>query len=85
MRETFRPETPIALEYCHRRVQFILANGWHGSQLLLALATVLGVGSYEYYAEQACLGFQPDSPEEQERRTQVAYIRLYGDVTRDRH
>jgi hypothetical protein len=64
----------------HQRAQLVLANGMHGAGLLLTLATVTGIGSFEYYADQVCLDFQPDSPEEQDRRTQIAYLRLYGEV-----
>lgn len=63
-----------------QRVQFILMNGMHAAGLFLPLATVTGVITYDQYAWYMCQGFQPDSPEEQERRTEIAYIQLYGEL-----
>lgn len=63
-----------------QRVQFILMNGMHGAGIFLPLATILGLCDFEEYAHSMCQPFQPDSPEEQDRRKETAYIRLYGEV-----
>ena len=63
-----------------QRVQFILMNGMHGGWLFLPLATLLGLCGFDEYACRACQHFQPDSPEEQDRRKETAYIRLYGEL-----
>ncbi len=63
-----------------QRVQFVLMNGMHGAGLFLSLATLLGLCDFEGYASQVCRQWQPDSPEEQERRMETAYIRLYGEL-----
>ena len=63
-----------------QRVQFILMNGMHSVGLFLPLAMILGFCTSDQYAEYMCQGFAPDSPEEQERRIQIAYIRLYGEL-----
>jgi len=65
----------------HQRVQFILMNGMHGAGLFLPLATVTGAVSFRYYADQMCQHWQPDDPQEQDRRHETAYIRLYGELT----
>ena len=62
----------------HQRVQFILMNGMHSAGLFLPLAMNLGFCTDDQYAEYMCQGFAPDSPEEQERRKEIAYIKLYG-------
>jgi hypothetical protein len=64
-----------------QRVQFILMNGMHSAGLFLPLATVVGLSAFETYADYMCKSWQPDSPEEQERRIQTAYIKLYGELT----
>ena len=66
-----------------QRVQFILMNGMHAAGLFLPLATILGLCDFDEYANRMCQHFQPDSPEEQERRKESAYICLYGDLARD--
>lgn len=63
-----------------QRVQFILMNGMHAAGLFLPLATILGLCNFEEYAHHMCEAWQPDSPEEQERRKEIAYIRLYGEL-----
>jgi hypothetical protein len=66
----------------HQRVQFILMNGMHGAGLFLPLATVTGAVSFRSYADRMCQHWQPDDLEEQDRRHETAYIRLYGELTR---
>ena len=66
-----------------QRVQFILMNGMHGAGLFLPLATLMGLCDFEEYAHYMCRGFQPDSPEEQDRRKEISYIRLYGELSGD--
>jgi hypothetical protein len=66
-----------------QRVQFILMNGMHAAGLFLPLATILGLCDFDEYANRMCQHFQPDSPEEQERRKESAYICLYGELARD--
>jgi hypothetical protein len=61
-----------------QRVQFILMNGMHGAGLFLPLAEILGFCTEDQYAEYMCQGFAPDSPEEQDRSKEIAYISLYG-------
>ena len=63
-----------------QRTQFILMNGMHGAVLFLALAAIIGICSFEQYADYMCQGMAPDSPEEQDRRIEAAYIRLFGDL-----
>lgn len=63
-----------------QRVQFILMNGMHNAGLFLPLSVVLGACDFETYADHICGGFQPDSPQEQVRRKEIAYIRLYGEL-----
>ena len=63
-----------------QRVQFILMNGMHAAGLFLPLATILGLCDFDEYANRMCQHFQPDSPEEQERRKESAYICLYGEL-----
>lgn len=63
-----------------QRVQFILMNGMHAAGTFLPLAVITGNCDFEKYALGVCQGLQPDSPEEQERRTEIAYIKLYGDI-----
>ena len=66
-----------------QRVQLILMNGMHAAGLFLPLATILGLCDFEEYAHQMCEWWQPDSPEEQDRRKEIAYIRLYGELAID--
>jgi hypothetical protein len=63
-----------------QRTQFILMNGMHGAGLFLPLAAVLGLCSFEQYGDYMCQGMAPDSPDEQERRIEIAYIRLFGEL-----
>ena len=63
-----------------QRVQFILMNGMHAAGLFLPLATILGLCDFDEYANRMCQHFQPDSPKEQDRRRETAFIRLYGDL-----
>lgn len=60
-----------------QRGQFILMNGMHCAGLFLPLAMILGFCTDDQYAEYMCQGLAPDSPEEQERRIEIAYIGLY--------
>jgi len=66
-----------------QRVQFILMNGMHSAGLFLPLATLLGLCDFDEYAHRMCQAWQPDSPEEQDRRKETAYIRLYGELAVD--
>jgi hypothetical protein len=63
-----------------QRTQFILMNGMHGAGLFLPLAAVLGLCSFDQYGDYMCQGMAPDSPQEQERRTETAYINLFGQL-----
>jgi hypothetical protein len=63
-----------------QRAQFILMNGMHTAGLFLPLATILGLCDFDQYAHYQCQSWQPDSPEEQDRRKEIAYIKLFGDV-----
>jgi hypothetical protein len=63
-----------------QRTQFILMNGMHGAGLFLPLAAVLGLCSFEQYADYMCQGMAPDSPQEQERRIETAYVKLFGQL-----
>ena len=63
-----------------QRTQFILMNGMHGAGLFLPLAAALGVCSFDQYGDYMCQNMAPDSPEERERRTETAYIRLFGEL-----
>lgn len=62
-----------------KRVQFVLMEGMHGAGLLLPLSVVSGLMSFEEYASIVCRYFQPDAPEEQDRRKETAYIKLFGE------
>lgn len=61
-----------------QRTQFILMNGMHGAGLFLPLATILGLCSFSHYAHHMCSAWQSDSPQEQDRRKEIAYIELFG-------
>jgi hypothetical protein len=63
-----------------QRVQFILMNGMHAAGLFLPLATILGLCDFDEYAHRMCQAWQPDSPEEQDRRKETSYIRFYGEL-----
>ena len=63
-----------------QRVQFILLNGMHRSRVMMPLAAVSGVISFEEYASARCWGLQPDSTEEQDVRKETAIIKLYGEL-----
>ena len=66
-----------------QRTQFILMNGMHRTGLLMPLATVAGICTFEDYANFICEGVPPGSPEDQERRCQVSYIKLFGQLGSD--
>lgn len=62
-----------------QQAQLVLMNGMHErANVLLALAVIAGELEVEDYLHQAGRGMQPDSPEEQELRTTMAYIMWYG-------
>ena len=63
-----------------QRVQFILLNGMHAAGHFLPLAALLGLCDFDEYAYRMCQAWQPDSPEEQDRRRETAFIRLYGEL-----
>ena len=63
-----------------KRVQFVLMNGMHKAGLFLPLAVLAGCIDFEEYVQYTTQGFAPDSCEEQGRRTEVAFISLYGDL-----
>ena len=65
-----------------QRAQFMLMNGMHSAVLFLPLATILGLCDFDTYARHICQFWQPDSPEEQDRRKETAYIKLFGDILR---
>jgi len=65
----------------HQRVQLILMNGMHDASIVLSLATILGHCSLDNYCFYTCQQWAPDSPEEQVRRKESAYIKLYGELT----
>jgi hypothetical protein len=60
--------------------QLTLMIGMHESELFLTLATILGTCSFSTYAWHACREFAAHSPDEQDRRTETAYIRLFGEL-----
>lgn len=61
-----------------QRAQLSLMNGMHGAAPLLAVATAVGDVSFEDYTQLVCAGMESDSPEEQDRRKEAAYIALFG-------
>jgi hypothetical protein len=63
--------------------QFTLMNGMHQGGLFLPLAQVLGLNSYESYIEWKTSEFQPDSEEEQALRSEIAIIKLLGELGED--
>jgi hypothetical protein len=67
-----------------QRTQFILMNGMHASGLFLPLATILGLCDFDQYVHYQFQSWQPDSPEEQDRRKETAYIELFG-TNKDTH
>lgn len=64
-----------------QRVQFVLMEGMHGTGLLLPLCVVSGLTSFQEYASITCRSFQPDAPEEQDRRRETAFIKLFGELS----
>lgn len=60
-----------------QRAQLSLMNGMHSAAPLLALSTALGDVSFEDYTQVVCAGMEVDSPEEQDRRKEAAYIALF--------
>lgn len=63
-----------------QRVQFVLMNGMHGVGLLLPLCVLTNLLSFEEYVSIICRSFQADSPEEQDRRKETAFIKLFGQL-----
>ncbi len=63
-----------------KRVQFVLLEGMHGAGLFLQLAVLAGCIDFEQYLHLHTSGLAPDSDEEQECRTEAAFIRLYGEL-----
>jgi len=63
-----------------KRVQFVLMNGMHEAGYLLPLAVLAGCITFEQYVQYTTQGFAPDSCEEQGRRTEMAFISLYGEL-----
>jgi hypothetical protein len=63
--------------------QFTLMNGMHQGGLFLPLAQVLGLNSYDKYIEWKTYEFQPDSDEEQALRSEIAIIKLLGELGED--
>jgi hypothetical protein len=58
--------------------QFVLMNGMHRGGPFHALATLFGLIDFDGYKHWRTRNFQPDSPEEQEIRTQGSFIELLG-------
>ncbi len=58
--------------------QFVLMNGMHQGGPFHALATLFGWLDFDSYNSWRTRGYQPDSVDEQEIRTQSAFIRLLG-------
>jgi len=61
-----------------QQAQVSLLSGMYNVGVLVVLATILGFMSFERYVELRAEGLQPDSGEEQELRTHMAYIELLG-------
>jgi hypothetical protein len=64
-----------------QRVQFVLMNGMHAAGLLLPLCVISGLATFEEYVSILCRYDQPDSPEEQDRRKEAAFIKLFGKLS----
>lgn len=63
-----------------QRVQFVLMNGMHEFGLLLPLCVIMKCLSFAEYASIICRSFQPDAPEEQDRRKETAFIQRFGEL-----
>lgn len=63
-----------------QRVQFMLMNGMHSAGLFLPLAVLTDLVTFEQYADYMCEAWQPDATEEQDRRIETSYIKLYGEL-----
>ena len=61
-----------------KRAQFVLMSGMHNDGLFLPLGVIGDVISFETYLEVQTEGMAPDSDEEQNMRTETAFIRLLG-------
>jgi hypothetical protein len=60
--------------------QVVLLNGMHNAHILLALAVVTGLASFEYYKAVASDGYPPDSEEMQSLCVSASFIQLFGEV-----
>lgn len=58
--------------------QFVLMNGMHQGGPFHALATLFGLIDFDNYKNWRTRELQPDSPEEQEIRTQSTFIEMLG-------
>lgn len=63
-----------------QRVQFLWLNVMFEPSVMLPLAVLSGVMSFEEYLDVRCEGWQPDSPEAQARRMDTAWISMYGEL-----
>jgi hypothetical protein len=63
-----------------QRTQIVLLNGMHGGSILLHLALVIGMVSFDDYTQFRTASYQPDSEDEQMIRTSTSYIQLFGDL-----
>ena len=77
-RENFINAVQERMSFCTpiQQTQFALSNGMQTGSLILPLGLACGVLPIEAYTQLLTLGLQPDSPEEQELRTDAAFI--YG-------
>jgi len=66
-----------------QRVQFLWLNVMFEPSVMMPLAVLSGVISFEEYVGARCEGWQPDSSEAQALRMDTAWIALYGEVARD--
>jgi hypothetical protein len=63
-----------------QRVQYVLMNGMQNADVMMPLAVLSGVITFEQYADTRCEGLQPHSPDEQDIRKVTAFINLYGQL-----
>ena len=77
-RESFINAVQERMSFCTpiQQTQFALSNGIQTDSLILPLGLACGVLPIESYTQSLTLGLQPDSIEEQEVRTDAAFI--YG-------
>lgn len=66
-----------------QRVQFLWLNVMFEPSVMMPLAVLSGVISFEEYANVRSAGRQPDSSEEQALRMEIAWIKLYGELAGD--